>query len=609
MKKMRIRKLISILVWAWILVLTPVLTLADHIDLPRDTAGWTIFTPSSDSRIVYVSSSGSSSGEIYTPGDAAIGSNPFDPVGPIQAFDTYADAYANTRAGYPDWILIERGGEYFFSIGTSIRSGRAADEPFVVGAYGSSGASPLVKTGAERAFSGRNLQYFAIFGIDFYAHTRDPDGPDYIDGTGNSGFSFVAGEGDAISGLLFEGCKFRFYSNNNFGKWQGTFVGDIDIRRCLFTDNYSESAHSQGLYTSIITNITLEENIFIHNGWYMQQEGTGSEQDGGQATMFNHNTYFTNSTNASFIGNMFLTPSSSGTKWTANDGFVAENILLDNNLFVDGEVAISIGGNTVEPLRFKNPVIRNNVFTNIGRSRPTNRTLGWGIWAQDWDGGLIANNLLMNQPSDQVTNNFGISFTGTSQNVSINGNIIHNMRFAYGLILNDERGSDVVNMRFVDNKIQIDSDARYFIYARYHPVAGWDFSDNLYYGDQAEDRRFAIDGTAMPLSQWQSETGDNSTFAPHTFPDPTRDIEGYQAHLGQEAGIDAFILACRNQDRFDWDPQYTASSVNAWIKEGFDLTDTDDRIVDSDQDGTDADGGSDGGGDSGGGSGCFISSL
>jgi hypothetical protein len=598
-----------ILRFLWAAVLVPALAAAAPLDLPRDADGWTVFTPSADSRIVYISQGGSdASGQVYAPTDAAIGGDPFNPVGAVNAFETYAAAYALTRSGSPDWILLRRGDEFTFSLGSSIHSGRATNEPFLIGAYGPSGRCPVVKTGSNQAFGLSDLQYFALFGIDFYAHTRDPDGPDYVDGTGSSGFRLVAGSGHSLTGVLFEGSKFRFYQNNSVQKYLGTATGDFNIRRCLFTDNYSESSHSQGLYTSGVDGFTLEENIFIHNGWYTQQLGGGNEQDGGQATMFNHNTYFTDGTNVTFSENMFLIPSSCGTKWTANDGFVAENIILDNNLFVDGEVAIGMGGNTTEPLRFKNPIVRNNVITNIGRSQPTGRTLGWGIGAEDWDGGVMANNLLMNQPFDAITNTYGINLVGTLRNVSITGNIIHNIRFADGLNLSDGRGNDVAGMLFSENKIQISRDAGYAIDAEYDPADGWVFSDNIYYSDRPEGSRLRMAGTQMSLAQWQAASGDNSTFESHPFPDPDRDIEGYQASLGQPASIDVFIAACRDQDRFSWDPRYTAGAVNAWIKAGFALSS-------SSADGSGNNGGpvitGGGNGSSGGGSGggCFVRTI
>jgi hypothetical protein len=45
-------KILSMLLWAAVL-LVPTMALSAPIDLPRDADGWTIFSPSVDSRIVY----------------------------------------------------------------------------------------------------------------------------------------------------------------------------------------------------------------------------------------------------------------------------------------------------------------------------------------------------------------------------------------------------------------------------------------------------------------------------------------------------------------------------------------------------------------------------
>ncbi|MGD9186974.1 MAG: hypothetical protein PVI89_02120, partial [Desulfobacteraceae bacterium] len=156
------------LVSTWMILLASASAVAAPIDLPEDSNGWTIFSPSADSRICYVSADGDNQNAlVYSPSDAAIGDDPFNPAGAIVAFSTYAEAYANTREGYPDWILLKRGDVFEFVIGSDIRSGREPDEPFFVGAYGSSGLCPLVKTGSGQGLSARNAQYFAFSGIDF----------------------------------------------------------------------------------------------------------------------------------------------------------------------------------------------------------------------------------------------------------------------------------------------------------------------------------------------------------------------------------------------------------------------------------------------------------
>ena len=78
-----------------------------HIILPQDSNGWTVFTPSADTRIMYVSATGNdSTGQIYSSTSEEVGSNPFNPSKNILPFATYEAAYANVRWGYPDWILI-----------------------------------------------------------------------------------------------------------------------------------------------------------------------------------------------------------------------------------------------------------------------------------------------------------------------------------------------------------------------------------------------------------------------------------------------------------------------------------------------------------------------
>ena len=548
--------------------LTPGIIIAAQINLPKDADGWTIFTPSADSIIVYVSASGNDgTGKVYAPTDTALGFDPFKPTVPINAYATYAAAYAQTRNGYPDWILVRRGDTFYEAIGTQIRDGRNANEPFLITAYGSSGLSPVFKTGANLALRRVNtgIDWFAISGIDFYAHTRNPDDDNYTGTSGANGFNQYIRAGESSQGILVEGCKFRFYTGNAFNNY-GVSANGIVFRRCIILDTYSSGiGHSQGMWMYKCP-ITLEECIFDHNGWY-SQAGSGGI---GEATMFNHNTYFAEATNTTFSGNIFMRGSSMNNKFTAGGGTgSSHDITFDNNLYIDGEIGIGIGSNYEDPLRFKDITITNNVITNIGRSQPTNRTLGWGLRIAAWDGGIIANNYIINQPLDAITNTYGMDFCDTIQNVNVTNNIIHNVRFAYGIILDDSKGTNATNMVFSGNKIQISQNSNYTIKAEYSPDGKWTFSDNIYYSDKSADARYRIAGVNRTFSEWQVATGDNSTFEQYSFQDPTRSIETYQASIGETATIDAFITACRAQDRFSWDTRYTAATVNNWIKAGF----------------------------------------
>ena len=43
-----------------------------------------------------------------------------------------------------------------------------------------------------------------------------------------------------------------------------------------------------------------------------------------------------------------------------------------------------------------NPIIQDNVFYDIGKSRPTNRGLSWGVDLFGIDGGSVKSNLFLN---------------------------------------------------------------------------------------------------------------------------------------------------------------------------------------------------------------------
>src|SRR5690606_8303540 len=129
--------------------------------------------------------------------------------------------------------------------------------------------------------------------------------------------------------------------------------------------------------------ILLQENLFDHNGWRIQSRESNSDKADGQATMFNHNTYFTSAQGVLFERNLFLRASSIGNKWTATDSNPSRGVVMNDNLYAEGEIGISIGGNNpLGPLRFRDVVMRNNVLTDIGRARPTNRSLAWGVEIQ-----------------------------------------------------------------------------------------------------------------------------------------------------------------------------------------------------------------------------------
>jgi len=538
--------------------------------LSKDASGWSVVSPSADSNVVYVDPTLGNNGTCaaYTTSDEEMGADPFNPAGAVVPCADYPTAYAFTSNGRGDWILIKRGEVLNEAIGNQIRSGESEDDRFVIGSYGS-GALPIIQPGEDIAiFPTSGKSNVAIIGIDFYAHTRDPENGSYSEGSGDEGVRIILGAGQTVSNFLIEGCKFRFFYNNlDIQSSGGAADITVTIRRNTIMNAYHNSANSQGIYASNLKGL-IEENILDHNGWY-NQAGGGNP---GAATALNHNMYLSNCRNLTIQNNIILRASSIGIKLAANNTqAAASNIIIQNNLIIDCELGISAGGNTTESLRFQAMTIYNNVLLNLGRSQPTGRNLGWGIGIEDWDGGSVYQNIIAYNDNAAVTSTRGIDHNGTSQNVNIYDNIVYDIEgrgFTIG-----SRGTTTGVVFGSNNKIQLPDSAKNsgrIVYVDDTDENGITFTGNTYYNDEASGQEFYRNSGALSTADWATATGDDSTFAQYNFPDP-RTIEDYQDSLGATATIDAFITACRAQSYINWDTDYEADAVNNYIRSGFSL--------------------------------------
>ncbi|MCB9495421.1 MAG: right-handed parallel beta-helix repeat-containing protein [Fibrobacteria bacterium] len=531
--------------------------------LPRNAEGWTTFQASADTRLLYVSSSRGDDSRARAMSAGQV-PDPFAPSDSIVPFRTFAAALAQTRKGYPDWILVRRGDTLREKAGW--QSGRSATEPFLLAAYGPVRQNPVFLTDTATAIHicCKDFSHVAFQGIDFRAQGREYGTPEYSSSAQANGFSIYVGANYTGTDLLIEGCRFFSFSNNTLqADYEGT-LEKVVIRRSGFFDNYSNVAHAQGLYTSNLSHSLMEECVFDHNGWFKQ--GKGNAQDSGRATIFNHDTYSSGAHFVEFRGNMFLRGSSIGTKWTANGGEgSAGDIHLIDNLYSDNEVAISIGGNTLGPYRFKNIEIHDNIFTHPGRPRQTLRTLGWGIGIQEWDSGSVTGNVFAHSHADSVTNVWGIALSGTSRNVRIADNVFWG--WEHGTALSVDTASSRRNMVFEGNRVQVPSGGGNLVKMD-EAAPGLIFRRNQWYHEDGE--KFTIGKTVLDFATWKSKANDSgSTFGSFKLVDPTRTIESFQASQGRPATLQSFVEDVRSQSMVHWRPGYNASSVNAWIRDGY----------------------------------------
>ena len=552
-------------------------------DLPRDAEGWTIFTPSADSRLIYVSGStgDDNSADYYLLSDPAVGGHPFHPAAVIP-FRTYAAACALAREGYPDWILFHRG-ETYDNVRIDLLSGRNEREYALTTCYGSGSLPLLHPDGESRLINGlsSNIRYCAVTDLDGYAAAHDPAAypPGTMPPRCGAGLDVLTGNG-VIHHILFEGVRLRCFEGNVIQSYEQGVVRDITLRRCTVLDNFQgdrADGHCQGLFVGGVTGLFIEECVFDHNGWYSQDDGNDTVELPGEATMFNHNTYIADCGDVTLRNNVFLRSSSIQNKFTANLGIPdsSPNIALQGNLYVDGEIGISLGGNVDTAYKFQGMTVTGNVFTEIGRSRPTNRTLGWGLDIADWDGGIVRDNYFIHNTTAAVDNTYAINISGGTRDVLITDNVIYGQNetgsnpWGNGIMVDHTFTKENISVR--RNIIQEPGFPMVIAsFASAEDAYNVRFLGNRYFlpGAAAEDP-FRIGGDWLSFAQWSSRLHDNSEFAAAAFPDPGRDIAGYQALQGGPATIDAFILSCRTQNRDSWNDAYTAQTVTAWLKAGF----------------------------------------
>ena len=548
-----------------------------------DESGWSIITPSDDSRLIYVSSSSGDdeTAEFYLLKDLSDVENP----GLIKPFSTIEAASVHARTGYPDWILLRQGDSWEIHDLILVKSGRSARERSVITSYGQSGERPIIKSDAIEAFRiWSNRYYIAITGIEFYAYKRDPDSLDFSgwgQTTDSTGIRVYSPEDSTMGTILLEGNTFNYLSKG-ISITGGGDVIDVVIRRNIIRNSYSENSHSQGIFAQH-TSALLEENIFDHNGWYKQQVDSGNERSEGQANMFNHNTYFAKSFSSKFIRNIFLRPSSIHNKWTANsdsdskfDSISSEDLWMEDNLYVGGEIGISAGGNADHGNgpRWKNITIINNVMLAIGRDQPTNRTLGWNIDASDWEGGLICGNYVLHTDNPLVTNLLGIRLEGHSSDVTIADNTIHGL---FRPVPSSKTGAITIdsdpkaNIIISGNNIQLtEGDMRVIFTDQLDSIS---FQGNRYFSALEDNSWFYSNGISHGIDSWREISGDiSSTVGADSFIEPKRTFETYLLSIGLSESIADFSHQAANQSKSNWSLDLTAQSVINYIREGYGST-------------------------------------
>ena len=250
---------------------------------------------------------------------------------------------------------------------------------------------------------------------------------------------------------------------------------------------------------------------------------------------------------------------------------MAKNVLLDDNLYVEGEIGVSAGGNTDNGTgqRFKNFRIHNNVLLDIGRGRPTDRSLGWGIDVNDWDGGKVAGNYFVHYGDSVVKSIYALHVIGHTRDLEVSGNVIFGLKSnKYAVSVDD---APKQNLAFKDNQLQLSGTSMLLIKTALTGAA-ISFSGGRYHTDSSSSSIFSVKGSGVGFSAWVSQTGESgATFKKLAYADPDRTVETYMKSLGKAGTLAALIAEAKKQGRGNWRAAYTARAINRYVRAGFAL--------------------------------------
>lgn len=455
--------------------------------VPDPNAGWTVLTPSADSRMIYVSSS--------TGNDVNDGLTEATPKQTISA------GVKLLRNGYPDWMRLKHGDTFAGNVPLE-KCGRSNSEHLVVSGYGE-GDLPII---SGRGFTywapnmpaGFSLNHISIIGINFSGT-----------GAGTKGI-FIAGP---MNDILIEGNSFSGYELgidlSDLNRDDEFPCSNITIRRNTIFNN-----SSQGLIASGIRGMLLEENVFDHNGFDASE----------LATVFNHNAYIGYTKNMTARNNIFSRASNFGLKMASNvvDGFtdfvVEDNLFYNNGISMDSSSGVPAG---ITTFRHQRGVIKNNVFTEIGRTFATGSKQDMAAWLlntldMQWD-----KNCFVHKPALAGNPMMHFGTTERHENITITNSVV------YDWILN----SGAPTSTYFEHDVYNDPPA--------HGITNLQLSNNE---------------INLPAG---------------SYVDPTRTVGSYYASIGGTNDSVAFVTAARGRLKANWSTQFTASAVNKYIRSGF----------------------------------------
>ena len=515
-----------------------------------DADGWSDITPApaTGDRYIYVSAAGSDSNDGLSTGapKATVGAG----VGLL-------------RSGTSDQCLLRRGDSFTATV-THSKSGRDAANPMVVlGAYGTtSNARPIVTGGVNL----RGGNYLAFQSIDFRNNGNVSGGI----------FAYHSTPGLLGTGVLIEDCVARdfyqaFILTSGTGLPGGCYFNDVTFRRCTALD--SDGDHGQGLFADGYGGqLTLDGFTAINCGF----------PDGLSHGIYIDKAVATASTpiaNRILIWPAYPVASLSQT----SEGFKSRQGVVGSDWHIaycslgfaigttngDGSGSFTALG-TIQ-CKIDSPI----VTYSCGRGSTSDYGYGGWLLGIFGTGNYITNPGFVHSlstSSDRACLSFirwGTQTGGQVRNVAVNGMVAYNA----GKFVMGDLPANYSGLTWSNNKVRMTSS---FAPLMQH------IQDTSTTAIFTERQNNSVYSAFVPATSWVSAPSGNTLTAYGSvnagsagagLPDPARTYTGYLATKGvtvaDEAEAHAHIRTkLIAQRRYDWDDDYTTTSMGDWFRAG-----------------------------------------
>ncbi len=500
--------------------------------------GYSIFAPSADTRIIYVSNSS--------------GNDANDGLAPARAKRTLNAGLSLLRNGYPDWVLIKRGDTFTNETVSSWgKSGRSASERMLIGTYGASNVRPRMNTGSSTFFSTQTvaINHIAIAGLHLVADTWTGSGAGVP-----PGFSWVC----SGTNQLFEDNMFERYANHIIAQGYPGRINGLVLNRNFFRDPKRTDNGNTKIYFDNIDGIRLTGNAFVNFR-------ANDSLDSPTGTKMSHGTYLHESCGAVVLENNI----------TYNDrtGFSARpGGRVHNNLSIRTGQSFQVGYDSAN--RAVSSFI-GNVHTE-SRDHWNGQPLGGNAtFSQNLSGTEIAYNIATHATDGTDPNAF--VFEGGNGSINFHHNIVYDWKTSYaphaawgGATFFVPGSSTSISVHNNDFQNAGAVNALHAFYLGSAPGAWASFANNRYFS--AANYPFSTDAGSYTFNSWKSSVEPTAAWSQVSYPDPGRTVGRYNVALGGVNSTEAFLAEALNQRRGYWRHEYTAAAVNDYIRAGFGLT-------------------------------------